>query len=127
MRRLGDVEGVHVGAIVLDLFVAQGPPIDADFARPLQDRVVDVGHVLDVDHLTRRREPTQCPDERVELDERERVTEVGRVVRRYTAHVQLDRPFRHWFARGGQGVAQEQGHVCRSELTILRDADVPRG
>ena len=59
---------------------------------------------------------------------------MGRVVRSDAAHVQLDRPVRHAFAGGGQGVAQEQGHVCRSELTIrgmltfrAGDADRPRG
>src|SRR5216684_12651 len=40
------------------------------------------------------------------------------VVRGDAAHVQLDRTVRHWFAGGGQRVAQEQGHVGRSELTI---------
>src|SRR5216683_690642 len=56
------------------------------------------------------------------------------VVRGDAAHVQLDRTVRHWFAGGGQRVAQEQGHVGRSELTIrgvltfrAGDADRPRG
>src|SRR5438128_422663 len=62
------------------------------------------------------------------------MAQVRRVVRRDAADVQLDRPLRHWFARVGQGVVQEQGHVRRSELTIQRmltfrvgDADRPRG
>src|SRR5260370_40498940 len=56
------------------------------------------------------------------------------VVWGHAAHVQLDRTVRHMFASGGQRVAQEQGHVGRSELTILGvltfragDADRPRG
>src|ERR1700694_454857 len=62
------------------------------------------------------------------------MAQMGGVVRSHAAHVQLDRPVRYWFARGGQGVVEEHRHACRSELTIrgmltfrAGDADRPRG
>src|SRR5262249_14628635 len=92
-----------------------------------EDGVVDVRDVLNVGDFATRIEPPQTTHQRVEVYKREGVTEVRRVVRGNATRVQLDRTIRHGLARRGQCVAQEQGHVSRSELTIRSCADVPRG
>ncbi len=85
----GDVQRRHVALVAAGLVFAEGAPVYAVAARALEDRIVDVGHVLNVGDLMSQ--PAQGADEHVELDEGEGVAEVGGVVWRDAADVERDR------------------------------------
>ena len=77
---------LHVLAEQLGLALGELDPVDADLGRPLQQRVVDVGDVLDVADRVPGRPPG--PVEQVEGDVGVGVAEVRRVVGRDAADVE---------------------------------------
>src|SRR4029078_12288420 len=78
----------HVGEIRALLASAKLAPADAVAGRALQDRLVDVGDVLDVaDRVTRGPEE---PRDQIERQERAGVTEVRGVVWRDAADLQRE-------------------------------------
>src|SRR5437764_14268119 len=108
MRRRRDVDVGHVESVLLDLFVAQRAPVNLELARADQDRVVDVGDVLNVRNLSLGREPAERAHQRIELHKREGVAEMRGVIRRYATHVHLDRPLWYRPPPGREGVVQEE-------------------
>lgn len=78
-------QGGHVLTEEGGLLLGESHPVDAVALRPLQERVVDVGHVLDVVNLPLGVEPHALNE--VERVVGRRVTHVGRVVRRDAADV----------------------------------------
>ena len=106
MRRVCDPQAIHVGAVLLGLLVAKRAPVDPELAGAHENRVVNVGDVLDVCQRALRREPACDADERVELDEGEGVAEMRRVVGSDAAHVHTDRAVRDGRASLGQRIAQ---------------------
>ena len=78
LGRRDQPEGLHVAAEQLNLPRGQVAPVLAVPLGPLQQRVVHVGHVLDVGHRPARVQPG--PDEQVPGGERRRVPDMGRVV-----------------------------------------------
>jgi len=78
LGRRDQPEGLHVAAEQLNLPRGQVAPVLAVPLGPLQQRVVHVGHVLDVGHRPARVQPG--PDEQVPGGERRRVSDMGRVV-----------------------------------------------
>ena len=78
VRGRQDPQGLHVLAEELGLALGELGPVDADLGGALEQRVVDVRHVLDVGHLV----PGVAPGavEEVEADVGRRVTHVGGVV-----------------------------------------------
>ena len=86
MVRGEDAQRLHVVAEELGLPLGQLDPVDADLRGPLEQRVVDVGDVLDVGDLV----PGAAPGtvEEVEGDVRRRVAHVRGVVGRDAADVE---------------------------------------
>ncbi len=84
-----DPQRLHVVAEELGLALGQLDPVDADLGGPLEQRVVDVGDVLDVGHLVAGAAPGTV--EQVEGDVRRGVAHVGGVVRRDPADVEAGR------------------------------------
>jgi hypothetical protein len=78
-------QGGHVLAEEGGLLLREPHPVDAIALRALQQRIVDVGHVLDIVNLPLGVEPHALNE--VERVVGRRVTQVGRVVRRDAADV----------------------------------------
>ena len=99
---------LHVVAEQLGLALGQLDPVDADLGGPLEQRVVDVGDVLDVGDLVPGVAPR--PVEQVEGDVRRGVAEVGGVVRRDPADVEPGRALGAGLDElAGRGVVQAHG------------------
>ncbi len=79
-------QGRHVGAVTVDLAVGQLAPVLTIPGRPLQQRVVHVGHVLHVGHVMARVPPGA--DQQIPGHERGGVPDMGGVVRGDPAGVQ---------------------------------------
>jgi hypothetical protein len=84
--RRKDAQRLHVLPEELGLAIAQRHPVVARLQRTGQQRVVDVGHVLDVVHRVTGVDPRTL--QQVEGDVGGRVAHVGRVVRRDPADVE---------------------------------------
>ena len=98
-------QGRHVGAVAVDLAVGQLAPVLTVPGRPLQQRVVHVGHVLHVGHVMARVPPGS--DQQVPGQERGGVPDMGGVVRGDPARVQRG-------VRPGRGDRQLAARRCRT-------------
>ena len=96
--------------------VAQGEVVVAGLAGLAQHVVVDIGQVLDVDHVVA--EVLQVPMQDVEADVGEGVAKVPGVVRRHATHVQSDAgPFadgREGLEPATAGIVKTEGHALDS-------------
>jgi hypothetical protein len=107
-----DPERLHVGAEELHLLGGQVAPVDARGRRALEQRVVDVGHVLDVGDVVPAVEPHAL--QRVEREVGGGVAEVRRVVRRDAADVQPHAAVAGALGRpDGSGARVEEGRDGR--------------
>ena len=89
-RHLGQ-EGGHVAVAELEVVLAESR------GRASQHVVVDIGQVLDVDHVVA--EVLQVPMQDVEAQVGERMAQVAGVVRRHAADVEADAVRRRWVRR----------------------------
>ena len=124
---------LHVLAEQLGLALGELGPVDAHLGRPLQQRVIDVGDVLDVDHLVAGVAPG--PVQQVEADVVGRVAHVRGVVRRDAAGIEPGRPVGRGRHQGlGRRVEQchrrsldrELGHLGGRPRTHAGSLRVPR-
>ena len=104
-----DADGRHVLLEPGHLALGQLAEVHPALPGHAQDVVVDVGDVLDVRDLGAQ--VAEIPHQHVELDVREGVAEVGRVVRRDPAHVDTHvGPELHGPELGRAAVAESKGH-----------------
>jgi hypothetical protein len=107
-------EGLHVLAEQLGLALRELGPVDVHLRGALEQRVVDVGDVLDEDDLV----PGVAPGavEQVERDVRRGMAHVGRVVGSDAADVEAGRA-----VRGGGDLAARRGVVERHRRSRDRE------
>ena len=101
--RRDDPQGRHVLAEQLGLPLGQLHPVDVHLRGPLEQRVVDVGDVLDVGDLVAGVDPR--PVQEVEGDVRRGVAHVGGVVGRDPADVEPGRALARILGTGGHDLA----------------------
>ena len=120
VRRRQHPQRRHVLPEQLGLALGQLDPVGTHLGGPLEQRVVDVGDVLHVQHLETRVAPG--PVQQVEPDVRRRVADVGGVVRRDAADVhprrtlgaRRDEPAGRGVVQGHRRTADGQGGEVRS-------------
>ena len=109
--RRQDAQGLHVVTEELRLALGQLDPVDLDLLGALEQRVVDVGDVLDVGHVVAGVAPGAV--EQVEADVGRGVAHVGRVVGRDAADVEAGRPLGTGLDEGAGGGVVQAHHRAR--------------